>query len=137
MRTHATIIRLSCRPISSQFAILFPFNNSPYLISIHDYYIASVSIFECSQDHSGKRKSAFSFNAALRQLIGVTAVAPVVDWNREMLHCRLYRHLVQCFHPSVTVMNFAMTLVTVALTSMNCKFFKFYKIVGNRLVTTD
>ena len=137
MCTHARIIGLPCKPISGQFAILFSLHNSPCLISIHDYYIALVFISECSQDHSGKRKSAFSFNAASKQLIGATAVAPVVDWNREMLHCRLYRHLVQCFYPSVTVMNFAMTLVTVALTSMNCKFFNFYKIVGNRLVTID
>ena len=79
--------------------------------------------FSTFKGHSGKIDYAFFFNAVLWQLTRSTAVALGVAWNREMLHCRLYLYAI--------VMNFAMTLVIAALTSMNCKCFKLDKIVSN------
>ena len=90
-------------------------------------FLCSVFFFQSSKDHSGKMESAFFFNVVLRQLTRATAVTHVVDWNREMHHCRLYHQMVQFIHRYVIATNFAMTLVTAALISMNCKRLNFTK----------
>ena len=98
---------------------------SDYVASVHIsvYLHVFCLFFQYFKENSGKFKYAFFFKAVLWQLTRTSAVALGVAWNKEMLLHRLFLYVI--------VINCAMTLVIVALTSMNCKCFKLYKIVSN------